>query len=167
MVETIRASTSGMRWVREENLHVTLSFLGEVDAARIPEITAATQPLVARREPFTVSVSGAGVFPDWQRLRVVWFGLHDSGELAQLAADMNEVRTILDIPPDRPFRAHLTIGRSTGPVSAEQKTSLSKALALFKASYPFDVKRVLLLRSKSQRGSSEYSEIASFSLGGP
>lgn len=164
VVETIRASTSGIRWVRDGKLHVTLSFLGEVNEARVPEICAATSELVGRRAPFSVAVSGSGVFPDWRRLRVVWFGLHDAGGLAQLGKDMSAMRGALGFPADRPFRAHLTIGRSTGPLSAEQKTSLSKVLAPFKESFSFEVARVVLMRSTLSRAGSEYSEIASFPL---
>ena len=165
-VETIRASTSGMRWVRDEKLHVTLSFLGEIEAARVPEICAVARDVARRHEPFRVVVQTAGVFPDWRRLRVVWFGLKDGGQLVQLVESLREVRSVLGLPPDRPFRAHLTLGRSTGPLSAEQKQSLSKALAPFKGSYPFDVSRVVLMRSSLSPSGSEYTEIGSFPLGG-
>lgn len=166
-VETIRASTSGIRWVRDGKLHVTLSFLGEIDESRVPDIVAAAGAVVTRHRPFSVSVQTAGVFPDWRRLRVVWFGLKDGGELARLVESLREVRGVLGLPPDRPFRAHLTLGRSTGPLSAEQKQSLSKALAPFKGSYPFDVSRVILMRSSLSAAGSEYSEVAAFPLGGP
>jgi 2'-5' RNA ligase len=164
MMETIRSSTSGIRWVRDEKLHVTMSFLGEVDESLIPAISSKAAPIVAKRAPFSVSVSGSGVFPDWRRVRVVWFGLRDSGGLSQLAADMGELRVALGFPPDRPFRAHLTIGRSTGPISAEQKQGLSRALARFKESYPFEVTRVVLMQSALSSAGSEYSELDSFPL---
>jgi RNA 2',3'-cyclic 3'-phosphodiesterase len=166
-VKTIRASTSGIRWVRDEKMHVTLSFLGEIEEELVPEICAVASDVAKRHEPFTVLVQDAGVFPDWRRLRVVWFGLKDGGHLAQLVESLREVRGVLGLPPDRPFRAHLTLGRSTGPLSAEQKQSLSKALAPFKGSYPFDVSRVILMRSSLSAAGSEYSELATFPLGGP
>jgi 2'-5' RNA ligase len=100
-------------------------------------------------------------------VRVVWFGLKDDGQLARLATELRQVRSVLGLPPDRPFRAHLTLGRSTGPLSAEQKTGLSQALAPFKGSYPFDVSRVLLMRSSLSPAGSVYTELASFPLGGP
>jgi 2'-5' RNA ligase len=165
-VETIRANTSGIRWVRDAKLHVTLTFLGEIDESRIPDITAVASAVAPKHAPFSVRVQGAGVFPDWRRVRVVWFGLKDEGQLAGLATELRQVRGVLGLPPDRPFRAHLTLGRSTGPLSAEQKTSLSKALAPFKGSYPFDVSRVLLMRSSLSPTGSEYTELASFPLGG-
>ena len=165
-VETIRSSTSGIRWVRDGKLHVTLSFFGEIEEARVPDIVATTTVIATRHEPFSMAVQKAGVFPDWRRLRVVWFGLKDDGQLAQLVESLREVRRVLGLPPDRPFRPHLTLGRSTGPLSAEQKQSLSRALAPFKGSYPFDVSRVILMRSSLSAAGSEYSELASFPLGG-
>jgi 2'-5' RNA ligase len=165
-IEKIRASSSGIRWVRDEKLHVTLSFLGEVDESHVPLISEVSERVTWKHAPFGVSVQGAGVFPNWPRLRVVWFGLRDHGQLAALAEDLREVRTTLELPPDRPFRPHLTIGRATGPMSAEQKKGLSQALAPFKGSYPFDVSRVTLMRSTRSRAGSEYSEVASFPLRG-
>ena len=165
-IEKIRANASGLRWVRDGKLHVTLSFLGEVDEERIPAISEAASEAVTNHSPFTLSVQGAGVFPDWRRLRVVWFGLRDGGQLAALAEDVRRVRPAVGLGPDRPFRAHLTIGRATGPLSAEQKRDLSLALAPFKGAYPFDVSRVILMRSTLSRAGSEYTEIDSFPLRG-
>jgi len=165
IVETIRKSTSGIRWVREGKFHLTLSFLGEVDESRLEEICAAAGEVAVRHSPFSLSVTGTGVFPDWRRIRVVWFGLRDSGALAQLGNDLNAMSAALGYQ-QRPFRAHLTIGRTTGPLSAEQKGSLRKALAPLKEAYPFDVTRVVLMRSTPSGGGSTYSELASFPLGG-
>ena len=166
VVDAIRASTSGIRWLRQGNFHLTLSFLGEVDVSRVPEISTAARDVAARHSPFSVSITGAGVFPDWRKLRVVWFGLKDAGALVELGTDIGAMSAALGFP-QRPFRAHLTIGRTTGPLSAEQKVNLSKALASSKeASYQFDVSRVLLMRSTLSPAGSEYSELASFPLGG-
>ena len=166
IVQTVRASTSGIRWVRDEKLHITLSFLGEVDESRVDEISAAARDVAVRHSPFSVSVEGSGVFPDWRKLRVVWLGLRDSGALVQLGKDISAMCVGLGFPRDRPFRAHLTIGRLTGPLSAEQKVSLRQALKVPAAAYPFDVTRVVLMRSTLSGGGSTYSELGSFPLGG-
>ena len=166
IVDAIRATTSGIRWLREGNFHLTLAFLGEVDESRVPEISTAARDAAARHSPFSVAITGAGVFPDWRKLRVVWFGLKDTGALVELGRDIGAMSAALGFP-QRPFRAHLTIGRTTGPLSAEQKVSLSKALALHReASYPFGVSRVLLMRSTLSPAGSVYSELGSFPLGG-
>jgi RNA 2',3'-cyclic 3'-phosphodiesterase len=165
-VDSVRATTSGIRWVRENQFHLTMAFLGTVDESRVAEISAATEPIVRRYSPFSVKITGVGVFPDWRKIRVVWLGLRDAGALVQLGGDVGETCATLGFP-QRPFRAHLTIGRITGPLSAEQKVSLSKALAVHKhETYPFDVSRVLLMRSVLSPAGSEYSVLASFPLGG-
>jgi 2'-5' RNA ligase len=165
-VESVRATTSGIRWVGESHFHLTMAFLGEVDESRVAEISVATVAVALRHSPFPAMITGVGVFPDWRRIRVVWLGIRDAGALVRLGEDIGQTCAILGFP-QRPFRAHLTVGRTTGPLSAEQKVSLSKALALHKhETYPFDVSRVLLMRSVLSPAGSEYSVLASFPLGG-
>jgi RNA 2',3'-cyclic 3'-phosphodiesterase len=122
---------------------------------------------VARRHPsFSATISGVGVFPDWRRIRVVWLGLRDEGAMVRLGNDLGDTCATLGFP-QRPFRAHLTLGRTTGPLSAEQKVSLRQALAVHKSeAYPFDVSRVLVMQSAPSPAGSVYSELASFPLGG-
>lgn len=166
IVESIRANTSGIRWVSEGKFHLTLSFLGEVDESLLDVISAAAREVVARHSRFTASVAGAGVFPDWRRVRVVWLGIRDSGFLADLGKDMSEMSARLGFP-QRAFRAHLTIGRTTGPLSAEQKGDLSRALAPRREkAYAFEVTHVVLMHSTRSADGSTYSELASFPLGG-
>jgi len=165
VVDSLRTTTSGVRWIREANLHLTMAFLGEVDESRLPGIFTATAAVARRHRPFAATISGAGAFPDWHRVRVVWLGLSDAGAMVHLGTDLGEMCTGLGFP-QRAFRAHLTIGRTTGPLSAEQKVTLRKALALHKASaYPFDVSRVLVMKSALSPAGSVYSELASFPLG--
>ena len=166
IIALLRSSTSGIRWVRDEKLHVTLAFLGEVDESRVPEIREAAQHVVAHHAPFAAAVSGSGVFPDWRRPRVVWLGLHDDGALSRLGDEINRMSATLGFPPDHPFRAHLTIGRVQGPLSAAQRDELRKALGSLSQAHPFDVSRVILIRSKLSPAGSEYSELASFPLSG-
>jgi 2'-5' RNA ligase len=166
VVALMRATSNGVRWVRDGNLHVTLSFLGEVADARVEEITGAMQQLSLRHRPFAAAVAGSGVFPDWRRPRIVWLGLRDTGGLTELGTDVGRMCTTLGFPPDHAFRAHVTIGRITRPLSVTQRDELKRALNTLSEVYPFDVTRVALMRSTVGPGGSEYSEVASFPLGG-
>ena len=142
-----------------------MAFLGDVDESRLPAIFAATAAVARRHSPFSATISGSGAFPDWHKVRVVWLGLRDADSMVLLGTDLGEMCTTLGFP-QRPFRAHLTIGRTTGPLSAEQKVTLRKALALHKAAaYQFDVSRVLVMKSELSPAGSLYSELASFPLG--
>jgi 2'-5' RNA ligase len=162
----VRAATSGVRWVHDDKLHITLAFFGEVEEKRLDQIAAAIAEVAARHVEFPAAVSGSGVFPDWRRPRVVWLGLHDAGRLVELGKDVERMSASLGFPPDHPFRAHLTIGRVPHPLSAGQRQSLQTALAGLSETHPFDVNRVVLMRSTLSPNGSVYSEVASFPLGG-
>src|SRR4051794_36719961 len=67
------------RWIPEDNLHVTLTFLGEVADARLAAIAAALDaPLVTPR--FVAVVAGAGVFPPSGAPRIVWLGIDEGSD---------------------------------------------------------------------------------------
>ncbi len=114
-----RAETYGVSWVGADNLHLTLRFLGEVgdDAARQIERALAER---FAQPAFDVELAGAGTFPPGGSVRVLWLGIAEGGEA--LARLHDEVETRL-APfaferEDRPYRAHLTIGRFRAPAPA-------------------------------------------------
>jgi 2'-5' RNA ligase len=105
-------AAAAIRWVREEHLHLTLVFLGEVppDAAG-SVVTAMDRPLDLA--PFDVAFAGLGVFPPHGAPRVLWLGVgrgaDAAGALRDLVADRLR-RCGLDVPRE-PFHPHLTLGR--------------------------------------------------------
>ncbi len=102
------------RWVRRENLHLTLWFIGEVDDARLQAILdalAAPFSLAA----FDVHLAGLGAFPAAGLPRVLWMGLRDgTGQMETLHREAGARLAATGFEPDRrPFAAHLTIARIT------------------------------------------------------
>lgn len=108
-----RVSRDAVRWVRPEQIHLTLRFLGDTPTAQLPQIAAAMDAAAAGASPMALRLGGVGCFPNTRRPRVIWVGL--SGDVEQLLA----LKTALDgqlallgrPPEDKPFRAHLTLGR--------------------------------------------------------
>ena len=78
----LKGGLPGARWVKPENMHVTLHFLGEVDGARLDDVDLALSGVMA--EPFTLQLAGAGEFGGAKGPRVVWAGLAPSPALEQL-----------------------------------------------------------------------------------
>jgi RNA 2',3'-cyclic 3'-phosphodiesterase len=109
----IKASPE-VKWVAEENLHVTLKFLGDVDEERLGEICAAVESAISEEEMFSMRVAGAGAFPNPRRPRVVWIGLQSGVErLSRIAAKIESALEPLGFPKEpRGFSAHVTIGRA-------------------------------------------------------
>jgi 2'-5' RNA ligase len=103
-----------VRWVSPENVHLTLQFLGAVPAERVPEVEAALREVAGQARPLSLEVKGAGGFPNARRPRVLWAGIAgETAALRQLVQDFGRRLAPLGFAPEeRPFSAHLTLGRS-------------------------------------------------------
>ena len=100
--ERLRAAGVAARYYEPSNLHMTLAFIGEW-----PENISAILPQVD--QPFSVSLSKAGVFP---KAKVVWAGVEPCKALDRLARRVRENLAQAGIPFDpKPFVPHITLGR--------------------------------------------------------
>lgn len=111
----VRREHGGVKWVREDLLHVTLMFLGEV-APRVPsELELRLKPLLAGIPPFRLGLGGMGVFPSASSPRVLWVGLEGDGgsmeRLKALAEAVEEASRGVLIARGEPFVPHMTLGR--------------------------------------------------------
>jgi RNA 2',3'-cyclic 3'-phosphodiesterase len=103
------------RWVRPEGMHVTLKFIGHVDANGLDAIRAALAT-VRSDAPIEVRARGLGFFPDARHPRVLWCGIEASPNLAPLAADSERALEALGIArEERKFTPHLTLARLKDP----------------------------------------------------
>ncbi|MGE5827669.1 MAG: RNA 2',3'-cyclic phosphodiesterase [Micromonosporaceae bacterium] len=124
-VDQLQVSQSAGRSTRlaaRERWHITLAFLGDVDAGRVGDASAALERAVtAARAPIVVRIAGGGRFGRG-RFGVLWAGLDgDVAALATLArAVRRELRAARLPVDDKPFRPHLTIARPGDRLSAEQ-----------------------------------------------
>ena len=102
-----------VKWVAEDNFHVTLKFLGNVKDDRLASISKVVAKAVEGAKPFEFEIGGAGAFPSARRPRVVWVGLTTGKDsLAELARRVDKELEKLGFPrEDRPFKSHITIGR--------------------------------------------------------
>lgn len=107
----LAATIPSVRWVRDEGLHGTIKFLGNVAVTRMEALSHALAPVGRQLAPFTVRVRGLGAFPSPARPRVVWVGLV-AQELARLAAAVDAALQPVGFEREgRPFRSHITLGR--------------------------------------------------------
>jgi 2'-5' RNA ligase len=109
----VRAAAGAPRWTPPPRWHLTLLFLGAVPAPLLAPLTSAVTPAVAGTAPMSLQLAGAGRFGSRRRPSVYWAGLSgDVEELAALAARLAAGARSVGLPvEDRPFRAHLTVGR--------------------------------------------------------
>ncbi len=149
-----------------ENFHLTVKFLGAVDGARVPDIAGALAEAAAGVTPFGLTLRGLGAFPSAARPRVIWAGTADgAADLAALAGHVERALAALGFPAEeRPFSAHVTLGRVRTP---RRNPRLAQALAAAAdvelVSVP--VARVSLMRSELSPRGARYSELAGHPLG--
>ena len=106
----LRADIPGARWVPVEQLHLTLSFLGEVDNATTKLLVDKLAQIKASE--FNIRFAEAGCFPNQRQPRVLWVGLKPEPLLNNLASMVRNVALSCNIPQEeRPFSPHITLAR--------------------------------------------------------
>jgi len=154
-------SKNKARWVRPENLHVTLKFIGNVDSGKLDAIRASLAEVRAGRS-VEFHVRGLGFFSNEKRPRVLWAGLEASPNLATLAADIDARLEKVGIPREtREFSPHLTLARFDPPGISEKL----RAAALENATREFGAVRTgefHLFESKTRPTGAEYTRLSSF-----
>lgn len=163
----VRESHRGIRWVRAEQLHVTLAFLGDVDEEQVAAVAGATRAAVASVDAFTACLSGIGVFPSWARPRVVWLGFTDPAPVQHLGDAVRAACATTGWRPDGPFTPHVTLGRARQPLTSVERNALRRDLEVTTLSHPFRVDRVEVMNSVLGRSVAEHRAVASLWLAGP
>ncbi len=159
----LAATGADLKLVERENLHFTVKFLGEIteDQARRADglLKGVSSPAAE------VEVKGAGAFPSARRPSVVWVGVgrEDEAKVSKIAGEVISRLAGIGEADDRPFRAHLTVGRVRGPRNAGPMISMIER----DAGRPFGRAKLTTLRLKSSVLSSSgptYSDLGVYAL---
>ncbi|HNP59546.1 MAG TPA: RNA 2',3'-cyclic phosphodiesterase [Nitrospirales bacterium] len=102
-----------VNWVRPESIHLTLKFLGNVDASMVDQVLTALEPIGKSQPPFTLEIQGLGVFPHVRRPRIFWIGCTgDIPALLNLVSGVEGALDPLEFPSEeKPYVPHLTLAR--------------------------------------------------------
>ena len=159
VIERLRRPDDAVSWVRRENLHYTLRFMGDLDEDGVSRVIAAARVGAAVRPGFMAGLGAVGAFPNARRARVLWLGLTEGGEsLASLAGALEQaLRGEGFDPAERPFSPHLTLGRVRRREEDWSGRLAGVATALEGEQAPtFAVDRVTIVESTLSSGGSVY-----------
>lgn len=161
----MRNTGANASWVRPENIHLTLRFLGEIsehDVNRIGERLALDYQAI---DPFTLTISGTGVFPNPRKPSVIWVGAEPlEGPLATTQAIAESAAQAIGLPPEtKPFRPHLTLARLRDPRQAGTLPQTLEQEAGFNAG-AFQVHSVALFSSQLTPKGPIYRRLREFAL---
>lgn len=152
---------SGARWQSDDQLHLTLRFIGEVDRHRAGDVHAALGAV--RQPPFDLALNGIGAFERRGVAEALWAGVAPHAPLRTLHKKVDAALARVGVAPDeRAYLPHITLARlkrSSGPVG----NLLESAGGL--GSPPFTVDHFALFESDLTAEAAVYSMVERYPLG--
>ena len=150
-----------LRWVGDEQLHLTLRFIGEVERPIANDIAARLESI--RSPPFSLSVVGVGKF-EQRNGGALWAGVQPKEPSAALAAKVERAIQQVGLEPEhRAFMPHITLARWNRRNAEAVDSFLRRNSDL--RSEPFLVDRFILFESRLSRHGPHYEAVAAFPLG--
>jgi len=156
-----------IRWVTASNIHLTLKFLGDVSLSNLNLLTEMIQKEISTHHQFDISVGGSGAFPNIRQPRVVWVGVEAPAELTAIQTGIEMTTARLGYSrEERAFSPHLTLGRVSRNITAQDVKVISKILESVRVGFlgATCVEKVHLYRSDLQPTGAVYTQIFSSSL---
>ena len=161
--DLLRAAMHGIsaaRWQDDDQLHLTMRFIGEVDRPRAEDIAAALGAIHA--PAISARIAGVGLFDRRRAPHMIWAGVEPLAPLAALKRKVDQSLARVGVTAEtRAFMPHITLARlnrSVGPVAP----FLALHNDLASPSFVFD--HVVLYESEMGRGGSRYHPVARFRL---
>lgn len=148
------------RWQNEDQLHLTLRFVGEVERPLANDLAYGLKRIRAKR--FEVCLNGVGTF-ERRAGGTLWAGIEPKLDVAALAAKVERVCQESGIAPERrAFHPHITLARWKGRRSREVQDFLARTRGL--SSEPFAVTEFILFESRLSRHGAHYEPVMTYTL---
>jgi RNA 2',3'-cyclic 3'-phosphodiesterase len=162
-----RLSSAALKWTRKEQLHLTLSFLGQVPVNRLAELIEALKGACKGSSLFKLQLSGIGCFPNFDRPNVIWQGI--AGDTALLCELQGRIAAAAEGFGDhakeaRAYHPHLTLARVKPPQKEIRRIGESLKKMQSDPCGEWAVEEVELIRSELSPQGSRYTTVAAIKL---
>ena len=163
----MKKSLPNVRWVKLDNIHLTVVFIGEMAEEQLAPMGKSVSEACWEHVPFNIAINGAGVFSSRRNPRVLWIGL--DGDIERMAAFRNTLQKKLKPfgikEEKRPFNPHLTLGRFRK--GAEPDVHLDDLLLKYKdlTSPACALRELALFKSDLKPGGAVYTKLNAWPLG--
>src|SRR5215210_3623032 len=152
--------SADFRWQDEEQLHLTLRFIGEIERPVAEDVAALLAGI--RADPFEIRIKDVGHF-EQRSSGALWAGVEPKAPLATLAGKVERACTGAGLDPERrAFHPHITLARWKGRRTREVRDYLERRASL--SSEPFPVDAFALFESHLSRHGAHYEEVANYPL---
>jgi RNA 2',3'-cyclic 3'-phosphodiesterase len=154
-----------INWVRKDQMHLTLAFLGDTEEDIIPDLLIGVESVIKAHHSFNITLSGLGVFRNIHDPRVLWIGCESEKEFREIKTDTDKILALFEFDVDqRPFAPHLTLGRIK---SMRHPNHLSQLIGVYKDTVfqSEKVPEIVLYESRLTPDGPEYTPVHKFVLG--
>jgi len=165
LILKLNKGNRNIKWVKNQGMHMTLKFLGEIKKEKVSEIESALLEVTKEYKSFPLRFKGTGTFPPGKKVpRVLWIGIERCEILKSLQSRLEEELEKLDFPKEnREFHPHLTLGRVKtsfvlGPTLSEFEIHNNTDFG------EMEVNKITLFMSTLKPTGAEYTVISEFEL---
>ncbi|MDP6992081.1 MAG: RNA 2',3'-cyclic phosphodiesterase [Candidatus Marinimicrobia bacterium] len=145
---TIDPKRGQIKWVRPDQLHLTLKFIGYTPESSFDDIRSVLDGIANNTRPIQLNIEGTGCFPKKERPRVLWAGIQ--GEIEKLNTLVNATQSALDLlgffKDDKPYHPHITMGRARYP--QKHTPDVSFFLDAPYSGIPFGIEKIQFISSE-------------------
>lgn len=151
-------------WVDAASSHLTLRFLGNADPSRLDRLHAQLGDVARSADPVQARPGSTGAFSGWGRPRVLWLAVESGGAIERLAGAVEVLAREAGFDPeDRPFTAHLTLGRVRAPRGMQRAASAVRA---WKADGMVEaIPEIVLYKSELGAGGARHTALGRYPIG--
>lgn len=163
----LKTTEAHVKWVKSENIHLTLKFLGNIKDEEVGEISRNLKDAFREFQSFESSLGELGTFPTISNPRVIWLGIDKNADkITQLQQKTEDILYNLGFNKEkRKFHPHLTLGRVKSKKNINKLIDMVKNFPL-ENSQTFRVDKIILFQSILKPSGAEYTALNSFKLSG-
>ena len=113
ILHELQDTRADVKWVKSENIHLTLKFLGDIEESKLENISSVVRDCCRGFGPVTPYLTELGAFPDMHHPKIWWGALDDSKKGIEGIVEVleRELAKLGIAKEDHPFKPHITIGR--------------------------------------------------------
>ena len=144
------------KWVKPENLHLTLKFLGNVSEEQITKIKEVITKVSGKFAAFNASFNSFGFFPNEKRPKVFFISIDKEELLKSIAAGLEEELETLGFERENRFKSHITLARIKDLKNIE---SLKEKIKSAQLDEQFPAEAIILYKSTLTKEGPIYGKI--------
>ena len=161
---SVKVNPKAVRWVRKENIHITLRYIGPTAPGEVEKINRLLSEIVGENSDLSLNVSGTGCFPKRERPRILWLGVDgDEAELKLLVEMINSEMVQLGYPQEeRNYSPHISIGRIRYPQKV--MPDVTDFLSAEYEPISWNIPKIIFYQSELLRSGAIYSILGTHNL---